>query len=63
MNTPARAVTTLLLAALLAACGQDDPAPAPAASGSNAEPKTTLGRAVGKAIDEARAELAKKMSA
>ncbi len=60
MNTPARIVATLLFATLLAACGQDDPAPAPAAAGSNAEPKTALGKVVGKAIDEARAELNKE---
>ncbi len=58
MNTPVRIVTTLLFVALLAACGKDDPAPV--ASGSNAEPKTALGKVVNNAIDEARAELAKE---
>jgi hypothetical protein len=58
MHTSIRIVTTLLFVALLSACGKDDPAPV--ASGSNAEPKTALGRAVNNAIDEARAELAKE---
>lgn len=54
MNTTARIATVLMSAALLAACGQQTPAPA----SSGAEPKTMIGKAVEKATDEARQELA-----
>jgi Protein of unknown function (DUF2884) len=58
MNTSARIVTTLLSAALLAACGKDEPAPA--AQPPGAEPKTALGRVVDSALDKAREGLAKE---
>jgi hypothetical protein len=56
MNPSSRILSTFLFAALLAACGQDPSPTTP--SSSNTEPDTALGKAVDKAIDEARSELA-----
>ncbi len=56
MNMSVRIAHILVFTALLTACGDSDPATATSSSGT--EPKTAIGKAAGKAIDEARRELA-----
>jgi hypothetical protein len=58
MNTSTRIIATLWFAAILTACGKDDPANA--AQAPDTEPKTALGKVVNNAIDEARQQLAKE---
>ena len=58
MNTTVRILTTMLLAAMLSACGQDEAAPA--AADPKTQPDTMIGKAVDKAIEEAKQGLAKE---